>query len=117
MAAKHYESLGCALRKQAKTTAVKLSGRQADASDGSSGPQAKQWAVDALWARSFRARRGAVRSLNLIMGIYRATVTATLRDGSGQHGADAVHRTCHFSQCNPASRPLAPQRKSDIVAT
>ena len=34
------------------------------------------------------------------MGIYRATVTATLRDGSGQRGEDAVHRTCHISHCS-----------------
>ena len=28
--------------------AVKLSGRQADARDGSTGPQAKQWAVECV---------------------------------------------------------------------
>ena len=53
-----------------------------------------------LWDAELSARRGAVRSVNLIMGIYRATVTATLRDGSGQRGEDAVHRTCHISQCS-----------------
>jgi hypothetical protein len=100
MPAKHYESLGRVLRKQAKTMAVKLSGRQADARDGSTGPQAKQWAVGCAVGRSYRARRGAVSSVNLIMGIYRATVTATLRDGSGQRGEEAVHRTCHISKCS-----------------
>lgn len=33
------------------------------------------------------------------MGIYRATVTATLRDGSGRRGEDAVHGTGHLDQC------------------
>lgn len=37
--AKHYESLGCGLQKQAKTVAVQVSGRQGDAT----GPQGKQW--------------------------------------------------------------------------
>lgn len=35
MKAKHYESLGCGMQKQAKTTAVKAPGRQGD----TTGPQ------------------------------------------------------------------------------
>ena len=98
MAAKHYKSLGCSLKKkQAKTMAVKATGRQANAT----GPQRKQWDPSGGRGAIGRAgRRLADAIIRWILNERRSRRHCVMK--VGQHGGRSesisVHRTCQISQ-------------------
>jgi hypothetical protein len=101
MAAKRYESLGRSLKKkQAKTMAVKATGRQADAT----GPQRKQWDPSGGRGAIGRAGRRLVDAIirwNLNERRSRRHCVMRVGQHGGRSEAISVHRTCQISQMQP----------------